>query len=296
MTANAPSAAWRQLSEAAREQAYSPSSCIGGDYRPLIAAYAQRSQAARAQVPHQVCRYGAAPAQLLDYFPPAPTMQPQTAPAPLLVFIHGGYWQELSKDESAFAAAQAVQQGAAFAALNYTLAPQASVGQIVEECRLALAWLQAQAGRLGFDANRIVVAGSSAGAHLAAMVALADANATAAAVALKGVVLVSGVYELEPLVGTTINHALGLSPAQAVALSPALAPLKGFAPAVVCWGAVETEEFKRQGREFAAQLGAAGTACQSFEVPARNHFDVVLDLADPATRLGQAVAAMLFSQ
>ncbi len=284
--ATAMATGWRELGAAERERELSPSSCIGGDYQPFIAAYAQRSAAARSRLTHQTWRYGHAAAQQLDLFLPAPAM----APAPLLLFIHGGYWQELSKQESAFAAEQTVAEGLAFAALDYTLAPQASVAEIVAECRQALAWLSEHAARLGVDGGRIVVAGSSAGAHLAAMVALPGAGPRVA-----GVVLVSGLYELEPLVGTSINTALSLTPAAAQAVSPALLELAGFPPSAVCWGGIETAEFKRQGRDFAQRLLQVNTPCKVFEVPQRNHFDVILDLADAETELGRAVADLLRS-
>lgn len=293
-----PQAPWRAFDDATREREYSPSSCIGGDYRPFIADYAERSAAARARFAGPASRldlaYGEGPAQRLDLFVPAVSAVAAAAGAPpLLVFIHGGYWQELSKNESSFAAADALVQGLAFAALDYTLAPAATVAAMVEECRRALAWLQARAAALGFDGTRIVVAGSSAGAHLAAMCALPG---TAAAPLVRGAVLVSGIYEVEPLVGTSINDALGLDAAAARAVSPALAAsLQGFPPAIVAWGGVETGEFKRQGRDFAAALRRAGTRCDDFEVPGRNHFDVVLDLADPATALGEATLALVRS-
>ena len=182
-----------------------------------------------------------------------------------------------------------MERGFAFAAVDYTLAPQASVAQMVAECDEALTWLAHQAPRLGFDGQRIVLAGSSAGAHLAAMLALQTRQRVAA------VVLVSGIYELEPLLGTCINDALNLSQDSAHALSPALKSVQGFPPSIVCWGEVETAEFKRQSRDFAAQLQAAAAPVQSFEVPGRNHFDVILDLADIKTPLGQHVVALMRS-
>lgn len=284
---------WRELDAAAREREYSPSSCIGGDYRPFVAAYAERSAAARRRTPGRFdLRYGARDAQRLDLFVPRrAAADAARALPPLLVFIHGGYWQELSKQESAFAAADCVAQGIAFAAIDYTLAPHAGVADIVVECREALAWLHGNAAALGVDAARIVVAGSSAGAHLAALVASPGATGAGGAL-VKAAVLVSGIYELEPLVGTSINALLGLTPESARALSPALQPLQGFPRSIVCWGAVETTEFKRQSLDFAARLERAGTECQVFEVAQRNHFDVVLDLAAPGTALGQAVAAL----
>lgn len=284
-------ASWRDFDAATREREYSPSSGIGGDYRPFIAAYAERSAAARARFAGPASRldlaYGDRASRRLDLF--LPPLADAAAPPPLLVFIHGGYWQELSKNESSFAAADALAQGFAFAALDYTLAPAAAVAEMVDECRQALRWLKAHAGGFGVDGGRIVVAGSSAGAHLAAMCALPRAGEAAL---VDAAVLVSGIYEVEPLVGTSINGALGLDAAAARAVSPALSDLRGFPPAVVCWGEVETAEFKRQGRDFAAALHTAGTRCTSFEVPGRNHFDVILDLADPAMPLGRAMLAL----
>ena len=103
----------------------------------------------------------------------------------------------------------------------------------------------------------------------------------------RSVVLVSGIYALEPLIGTTVNAALGLDAAAARALSPLLHPLVGFPSAVLCWGEIETQAFKTQSLDFAAALRRAGTPCTAFEVPQRNHFDVVLDLADTGTTLGR---------
>lgn len=290
-------AAWPAPQQA--EAAYSPSSCIGGNYAPFVAAYRSRSQAARERcaalgATWQRCAYGAAPAQAIELMlPPRPARSAGAAARQraLLVYVHGGYWQELSAGESLWAAASCLENGHAFAAIDYTLAPAARLEQIVDECRAAMRWLQARADALGIDAARIVVAGSSAGAHLAAMVALPDARP--APVLPRAAVLVSGVYWLEPLVGTSINAALGLDAARARALSPGLQRLQGFAPSMVCWGEVETDAFKAQGRGFAAALAAAGSRCETIEIAARNHFDVVLDLADGNTALGRWTLARL---
>lgn len=296
---NAAQPAWRALDAASREREYSPSSCIGGDYQPYVQAYARRSREARSLTAVlRNLRYGKGAAQRLDLFiPPRPPAAVASGPPPLLVFIHGGYWQELSKEDSAFAAIDCVRQGIAYAAVDYTLAPHATLAQMVVECREALSWLHGNAASLGFDAERIVVAGSSAGAHLAAMAALPGATGSghAGGGCVRAAVLVSGIYELEPLVGTSINSAVGLTPESAREFSPAMRPLEGFPPCIVCWGAVETTEFKRQSLDFAARLERAGTSCEVFEVPQRNHFDVILDLADPGTLLGRAVIALMRS-
>jgi arylformamidase len=288
-----PAWACHPFDAVAREREYSPSSCIGGNYQPFIDAYRDTSAHARAITPGQLnLRYGPGEAQRLDYF--APPMGALQAAPPLLVFIHGGYWQELSKDSASFAATECVAQGKAFAALNYTLAPHASIATMVAQCKQAIAWLHQHAGPLGFDAKRIVLAGSSAGAHLAATAALPDHGDHQPLV--HGTVLVSGIYALAPLIGTSINDALGLDAATAQALSPLLLPLRGFPPSVVCWGAVETQAFKQQSLALVTSLQDVGTPCQTFEVPARNHFDVIMDLVKPSTLLGDATARLMAVQ
>lgn len=297
MTSIDPAAFGADLPLPDRERAYSPSSCIGGDYAPFLQQYTTRSvEVLRTHPARRGLAYGALASNTLDLFlPPTPHHGPAgTEPPPLLVFIHGGYWQELSKNESLFAADGCIGAHAAFAALDYTLAPQATVAQMVVECRAALRWLHSHAAELGFDSRRIVVAGSSAGAHLAAMCCLrgwpGDADLPAGLPA--AAVLVSGVYELTPLVGTSINGALGLTLESAAQVSPIRFDLTDFPSALVCWGEIETEAFKAQSRAFAQAIGAVKPA-QVLEEPARNHFDVILDLARADTRLGAGTLALL---
>ena len=283
MTAKTSNAMWRLLTRDQRECAYSPSSMIDGDYQPFLAAYADNSRRVREVCGGVTChQYGAGETQSLDLH--VPEGADGVAP-PLLVFFHGGYWQELSKQDSFFPGFDCAQNGIAYAAIDYTLAPHADLDQIVTECRDALAWLKENSSFLGFDADRIFLAGSSAGAHLAAMVAMSPPARTN----LAGVILVSGIYELEPLIGTSINDAVGLDVETARRNSPLLLPLKDFPPALVCWGEIETDEFKRQSAAFAEELIAAGTNASAFEVVSKNHFDIILDLARPTTRLGRVV-------
>ena len=108
-----------------------------------------------------------------------------------------------------------------------------------------------------------------------------------------GVGLISGVFELEPLIGTSINDAVQLDLTQARRNSPMLQDLAGFPPAVLAWGDNETDEFKRQSQSMCQLLSTAGTAATAIEIADRNHFDVVLDLCDRDTPLGAAIAAMM---
>jgi arylformamidase len=257
---------------------------------PYLDAYAKRSRDAERRFR---CRkdliWGERSDETLDYFPAA------SADVPLLVSFHGGYWQELSKNESLFAAPDCVGNGIAFAAIDYTLAPRATIGTIVEQCRRAIASLHRQAATLGFDARRIYVAGSSAGAHLAAMLLMGDwpvAHGVPDDVVAGGVLL-SGIYDLEPLMGTYIDAALHLTAGDAAALSPLRLKKGRPVKTIVAWGENETGEFKRQSRAFAAALGSSGFPVSSFEVAGTNHFDIVFGLAHRGSVLGEATLELI---
>lgn len=273
------------MDQATREREYSPSSVIAGNYGGYLERYDRESAEAFRTLPVlRDLRYGAAPRARLDYFP-----GPPGAHRPgLLVYLHGGYWQELSKEQSAFLAPAWHAAGFACAVVGYTLAPQASLPEIVRECRAALLWLHGRADALGFEARDMVVAGSSAGGYLAA------ACAEGSVAPLRGMVCVSGIYDVTPLIGTSINDALGLDEATAAQLNLVSSP-HHFCPAVVAWGEVETSEFKRQGRALLERLRADGTASTCLEIPGRNHFDVILELGRPAAPLFSAAHALFIA-
>ncbi len=279
--------AWHDPETMDFEKEYSPSSAIGGNYQPFIQAYVDRSKEAYAQVSCiKNLRYGDAQRALIDYFP-APKSPQEPAPG-LLVFIHGGYWQELSKNESSFLAPAWHAAGFAHAVVGYTLAPEAKVGGIVAQCRAALAYLRDHSVSLGHDARRIVVAGSSAGGYLAVACA-ADTT-----LGLAGMVPISGIFDLRPLVDTSINQALGMTPSEAAELSD-LTHHAHRVPAVIAWGEIETDAFKQQSQAMAAHLLAYGQACESIEISGRNHFDVVHELGDTQSKLFTA-AQKLFGR
>lgn len=285
-----PDLGWRSLDSDELAREYSPSSCVE-DIQPHLDAYASRSAAARAACEADgleivELRHGPQPANTIDLVTP----HPSGGATPLLVFIHGGYWQALSKRESFFAAADCVRNGIAHAAVDYTLAPNASLDEIVAECVAAFRLLQACASDHNIDDGRIVVAGSSAGAHLAAMVALDLSGPPPAAVCL-----LSGVFELEPLLHTYVNDAVRMDLDAAHRNSPLRHDLAGFPPALVVHGDNETAQFKRQSAAFTTALEAAGGTATMFEAEHRNHFDIVHDLCDPTTPLGDATLALIRS-
>ncbi len=250
-----------------RERAYSPSICIEA-IEPLIANYVAASATARASVPCQTEHYGSRDAEALDIFEPADPHDPSN---PVHLFFHGGYWQELSKAEASFPALDFHACGVTYVAAGYTLAPHATLPQIIDQACAAARWVLLNL--CNGDAARLTVSGSSAGAHLAAWVAVRES--------VRRAVLLSGVYDLQPLVDTYINDALGMDPETARRSSPLFAlPLADAATAfTIVWGQNETEAFKQQSRTFAAALEASGAAVEQWEVVGRNHFDIVHDLA-----------------
>lgn len=289
MDMNPKDQVWRNWPLAKIEKEYSPSSCVPSGESSL-AEYTVVSRKAEQTLSCQKdLKWGDRAEETLDYFPASAN------DAPLLVFIHGGYWQELSKNESLFAAADCVTNGIAFAAINYTLAPRASVETIVDQCRRAVAWLHGKADALGYLRDRLFLSGSSAGAHLAAMMLVKGWQHTAGLAdnAIAGAVLLSGIYDIEPLVGTYIAAPLHLTAADASGLSPMRLPLGRPVPTIVAWGENETSEFKRQSKSYASRLEAAEFPVSAFEVAGANHFDIVLGLADPTAGLGRATLELI---
>jgi arylformamidase len=283
---------WHQFDLKTLEQQYSPSSMIGGNYQPYVQSYTDLSSQAKRTLKYRAdLRYGPEPKALFDFFPARRSPSHPNQSKGLLVFIHGGYWQELSRQDSALLAPAWTNAGYAHAVIGYDLAPQANLLQIVQQCQRALHYIWRQASLLGFSPDQIVIAGSSAGAHLTAMLCILNSAQTlddlrsTPVVPILGGVMLSGIFDLEPLVATYINQALQLSSHQAKALSPyhllAEHALTGAMPKlVIAYGEIETSEFKRQSLEFSERLGELGSAPTLLEVVGRNHFDVLNTLAD----------------
>ena len=198
--------------------------------------------------------------------------------SPLLIFIHGGYWQSLSAADSLYNGPKAAQEGVAFHAVDYTLAPHASVKQIITEC---IADVKKTIAEL--NPTSVVIAGSSAGAHLTAMCARDEEIADR----ISGVALLSGVYDLRPLVCTPTNDLLHLTLETSADVSPQLLPLTTFAPqAMLAVGRHEPPEFIRQNAEHAETLVNAGVTVSTLIVEDRDHFDLPYDLLQRGTQVG----------
>ena len=233
--------------------------------------------------------YGETPAERLDYFPT------RVEAAPLLVFIHGGYWRSLDKSDFSWLAPPFVQHGVAVALLNYGLAPATPMEDMVRQQIAALAWLYRNGDRLGFDPERIVLAGHSAGAHLTAMMMAALWPVVASdlpARLIKGGLAISGIYDLAPLVRAPfVNVDLRLDAVRARVLSPVHLPPATDAPLITAVGGLESSEFQRQS----ALIGQSWKNVFRRDVPmaGRNHLTVVDELADPASPLFDAALELV---
>ena len=251
------------------------------EHPALLREWSERSQQARASVPCALdLAYGSDPSERLDVF------GPERRGAPILVYLHGGYWRALDKRDQSFVAPPFVAAGAMVVLPNYALCPAVDIGHIVLQLVQALAWVWRHAEAYGGDPARIVVAGHSAGGHLAAMLLACDWRAVSAelpADLVKSALAISGVFDLEPL-----RHApflasdLKLDAASALRLSPAaMAAPRGRLIAVV--GGDESEEFKRQNALIARRWGRrAVPVCEA--VPGRHHMNVLHELAEPSSR------------
>lgn len=263
---------------------YSPSSVVG-DIQPFLDDYAESSRLAQrelAAVARRDLRFGPGPDDRLDVYGPS---GPGTEHRPALFFVHGGYWQRLSKEDSAFPAPAMVEAGAVYTTPDYTLAPRAKLSDIVDQVRRAFVCLWRRAADHRIDPERIVVSGSSAGAQLAAMLLATPWRQWGLPAApIAGAVLFGGIYDLTPVRQTYVNDVVRIDDSEVRDCSPLF--LTGVrCPVVIAWGERETDEFKRQSSAFAAHLRRRGCAVAAFEQPGRNHFDSPTELGVPSTRV-----------
>lgn len=205
---------------------------------------------------------------------------------PVVVFIHGGYWRALDRAHSGFAAPMLAAHGIACAVPDYRLAPAVSITEIIDDCRRAIAWLWKNAADLGLDRNHIVVTGSSAGGHLAAAMAQPGWQAAHGLPEqpLHGCLPVSGLFELAPLAASHVQEWMRFT-ADELGQSPMRHPPKGLRGAVaLAAGKGESDGFHRQSEAYADLTG-----WPLMRVEGRNHFDVILDLADGQSAMSRAL-------
>ncbi len=287
-----PDPVYRHYDQAALDGQYNMRAAVP-EHPDHFRRWAEASAAAREALDaHLDLAYGDHPNETLDYFP-----APEHG-APLLVFIHGGYWQSLDKGDFSFLAPLWTGRGVSFASINYPLAPDAGIAEILESCRAAVLWLWHNAHALGAERKRLVLCGHSAGGHLASLVLASRWSGLGALPddLVKGACSVSGVYDLEPIRLSYQNPILKLDAASARALSPIHARPPQDLPLLLAVGGGETAEFLRQQEAFAAAWGAAGASLEALVLGRLDHFAAVDCLADPGGPVFAWLHRLLFAR
>jgi arylformamidase len=258
---------------------------ILGRWATASAAAREGSPAKRLDVP-----YGDGPGETLDIFPAA------TPGAPVLFFIHGGYWRALDKSDHSFVAPAFVARGATVVVPNYALCPAVTIEDIALQMVRAFAWTWRHIAEFGGDPSRIAVAGHSAGGHLAAMLLSCrwkQVDGDLPLHPLTGALAISGLYDLEPVRLTPFLQAdLRITPQQVNRASPAFFPRPKAGKLYAVVGAEESDEFLRHNQLIRDQWGpTAVPVCEA--IPRANHFTVMESLVDPQGRLHDLALQLL---
>jgi arylformamidase len=279
-------AIYRDFDQAGLDAAYNNRAAVP-DHGRFLARWQAASEAARRQPGARIgIPYGPSDRQRLDLFPAG------RSAAPCVLFLHGGYWQSLDRTSFAWLGPPLAARGITFASAGYDLCPHVALDAVAAQARRAYAWLQANAAAHGIDPARIVVAGHSAGGHLAALLAHTNWAADGLPPPAGGLAL-SGLYDLEPIRLSYLNAALRLNALQARALSPIHAIRKTAAPLALVVGGAETAEFRRQQRDYARALVAAGAPLvATAETTDDHHFSILDRLVVPAGPVHDALVRL----
>tara|TARA_Y100001970_G_scaffold294356_1_gene451391 strand:- start:1938 stop:2810 length:873 start_codon:yes stop_codon:yes gene_type:complete len=236
--------------------------------------------------------YGESAGERLDIFPPSNSRNG----GPALIYIHGGYWQLSDKNDTTYIAPAFLDAGINFITLNYTLAPAATLDDMVRQCRQAVAWIWHHAAEIGINRDRLHLAGHSAGGHLTAMMLATDWTKFDRGLPpdpIAGACALSGLYDLEPIRLCFVNDVLGLEADAVIRNSPLyLDPLLNI-PVILSVGENETDEFKRHQKELFSAWSAKGLAVEQILAPDCHHYTIVEHFGDPNGELHRAMIEMM---
>ena len=278
---------WLDMDQTELDAAYDQS-VYAPNLQQIAKRYATNSEAVRVRLgaPRRYS-YGATPIEGLDIY------LTKRANAPINVFIHGGAWRVGLAKDNAFAAELFVHAGAHFVVPDFTWVQDAggSLMPMAEQVRRAVAWVHRNAQSFGGDPSRIYVSGHSSGGHLAGVILTTDwpKDFKLPPDTVKGGLCCSGMFDLKPVRLSARSRYVRFTDEMEQTLSPQRRLDKLNAPVIVAYGSLETPEFQRQSRDFAAAVKAAGKPVQLLVAEGYNHFEIIETLANPHGLLGRAV-------
>ncbi len=278
------STVFRSYDQASLDREYDNAAKISPDtLKAYRAQWAQQSARARDTIACDLdLPYGNAPGERLDIFRPA-----ELKPAPVHIYIHGGYWISNDKNDCSYVAHGFVGAGFVNVIINYGLIPSVDMAEQVRQCRAAVRWVARNIHRYGGDPDQIYVTGHSAGGHLALML-LCDPQLEAGSI--KGVTSLSGLYDLEPVRLSFVNQKIGLSPDEAASLSPIMqTPRDPSCRLLLTLGDKEGEEYLRQMNDLAKAWCAVMPSLTSVVIPNTDHFSMRAALDDPASHISRLI-------
>jgi acetyl esterase/lipase len=261
---------WRAMSQEDRDRGLNNGVAVPGSI-DLVAGWELRSAEMRKRHPGQLdLRYGPRERNRIDFFKAADK-------APTLLFIHGGYWQARAKEVFTVFAEGPMVHGINVALIGYTLAPDATLDEIVAEIHAGIDYLAGQLPALGGNGDDIVVSGWSAGGHLTSM-ALSHPK-------VRGGMAISGIYDLEPVRHSYLNEKLKLDEAMSHRNSPVKQPGGPLKPLSLVVGSAELPLLRKQTADFAGHRARYGLPVTYEEIPGANHFTIMNEMMSPTGRV-----------
>lgn len=261
---------WRTMSQHERDLGLNNGVAVAGS-ADIVAGWERRSAEMRARYPqHLDLRYGPRERNRIDFLKAREN-------GPTLLFIHGGYWQHRAKEIFALFAEGPMAHGINVALIGYTLAPDATLDEIVAEIHAGIGFLAGKLPALGGDGSGIVVSGWSAGGHLTAM-ALSHPQ-------VKAGMAISGIYDLEPIRHSYLNVKLGLDEAMSRRNSPMMQAGGALKPLSLIAGSAELPLLRRQTADFAGHRARYGLPITYEEIPGADHFSIMNEMVSPTGRI-----------
>ena len=270
---------WRSLSQEALDSGLNNGAAVAGSGNMVEGWEKLSAEMRNRHGAHLDLQYGPRERNRIDF------LKSRESNAPTLLFIHGGYWQMRSKDAFTLFAAGPMAHGINVALIGYTLAPDATLDQIVAEIHAGVDYLAERLPDLGGDAKRIVASGWSAGGHLTAM-AMMNPH-------IKGGVAISGIYDLEPIRHSYLNIKLGLDEAMSHRNSPMMQTNGPMKPMALVVGGAELPLLRKQTADFAAYRARHGMPVSYEEIPGANHFTIMDEMAQPNGRITAMIRQVL---